>query len=532
MANSNKLRFIAVVAAMSVLSLSACAKIPESSGVSQEVPLPTEIDEIDSSQLVPSAETQNCRKAPSITTAAKHSESELVGGGVYGTYDWAAGKTNGGQLWKTRVAYAKTNLSQIRVTPTYTQIGNVSKQLKLAEKVDAVAYVNGDFFHLRQTNLVYSAMVKDDELVYTPKGTSEIVGVVEEAANEHTGIQGASYIDLSKGRIATQGLNLIYLAKNAVGAYSSIKTTVGIPEVEWVVKTENGLVTSSKAATSFKLPTSENQMVYVARGLGKDALSKLKVGDSASFVKPKNAKTTRFIRTAISSNGTIKNDKGVSLDIVAVNNRTVRAKTGVVLFTSQLYPKTSALGATVVTDYSGKILAIYQSGRSLNVASETYVLQIGSGSKDFIKGLKVGDKLKINNSYQIKSNIKLHASFGNRQNTMINGVIIASCKPAWEDIRPRNVIGWNENGDIWFATTTMGVRNSADVFNRFRVGGSTVHQLTTWLKEMGATQAVMLDGGGSTTMYVKQDDGGYLRNDLPASEWVRSVPQGIAMVAR
>jgi ABC-type Fe3+ transport system substrate-binding protein len=93
-------------------------------------------------------------------------------------------------------------------------------------------------------------------------------------------------------------------------------------------------------------------------------------------------------------------------------------------------------------------------------------------------------------------------------------------------------MGWNENGDVWFANTTMGVRNSADVFNRFRLGGSSVHQLATWLKEVGATQAVMLDGGGSTTMYRLTETGSYKRVELPASEWVRVVPQGLGMVQR
>jgi uncharacterized protein YigE (DUF2233 family) len=160
------------------------------------------------------------------------------------------------------------------------------------------------------------------------------------------------------------------------------------------------------------------------------------------------------------------------------------------------------------------------------------VLQVAAGSVDLLSKTKVGSKLTIKNSYEIKKNLNLFAAFGNRQNLMINSVVIAKCSPGMEDIRPRNAIGWNENGDVWFATTTMGVRNAADVFNRFRLGGSTVHQLTVWLKELGATQAIMLDGGGSTTMYVKQPTDTYKRLDLPESEWVRSVPQGITMIAR
>ena len=531
---TKKLRItVATLTLFALLPLAACAKVPENvEPTSVEIPLPSDIDGMDSSQLVPTDEKANCRKAPALKTAAKHKESEMVGAGVYGTYDWAAGKTNGGQIWKTRLAYAKTNLAQIQLTPTYTQIGNVGTQLKLAKKVDSIAYVNGDFFHLRQTNLVYSAMVEQNKLVYSPKGETEIVGVVEEAANEHTGVQGPSTIKSGKTKIAAQGLNLVYLATDGVGVYNELKTTEGLPTVDWVVKVSGGVVTSSKAATEFKIPTVAGDLVFVARGLGKDQLKVLREGDQVEYIKPKNAKTTRFIRTGIQTSGTVSNSKGDSVNIVAVNDRTVRTKAGVVLFTAELYPKTSALSATVITDSKGVVTDVFKTGRSINVAAGTNVLQFGTDVADFARALKVGDKLKVDNSYKIKKDIKLFASFGNRENAMINGVIIAKCTPSHEDIRPRNVIGWNENGDVWFATTTMGVRNSADVFNRFRLGGSTVHQLTTWLKEMGATQAVMLDGGGSTTMYIKKPNGDYLRNDLPASEWVRNVPQGLGMVLR
>ncbi|MFM2385132.1 MAG: hypothetical protein RL166_1006, partial [Actinomycetota bacterium] len=146
-----------------LVSSTACAKVPENTTVVEEIPLPTEIDEIDSSKLVATDLNHNCRKAPSIETAAKHSENPLVGGGIYGTYDWAAGKTNGGQIWKTRLAYSTSNLAQIRISPTYPQIGNIATQSKLAKKINAVAYVNGDFFHLRGSNLLYSAMIHKND---------------------------------------------------------------------------------------------------------------------------------------------------------------------------------------------------------------------------------------------------------------------------------------------------------------------------------------------------------------------------------
>lgn len=523
---------LAMALVLSLPTVAACAKVPEKKATVKEVPLPTEIDEMDSSQLVATDVNHRCRRAPSIATAAKHSETPLIGGGQYGTYDWAAGKTNGGQIWKTRLAYSKSHLSQVQIGPTFTQIGNVGIQRKLAAKVNSVAYVNGDFFHLRGTNLLYSAMVENNEFVYSPSSKTTIVGVVEDAANEHTGVQGASYIKSAHGKIVTQGLNLVYLDANSVGVYNDLKTTTGLPKIEYFVEAVDGIVTKTKVADQFSLPTDANTLVFVGTGTAVSELQKLKKGDSIKFVAPKKAKSAKFVRTSIQSNGTVTFPGGKTLTIRAVNDRTSRIRSGAVLFTSRLFPATSKLSATVVTDLAGVVQSIYPDGKSVNVKSGNYVLQVAAGSVDLLSKTKVGSKLTIKNSYDIKKNLNLFAAFGNRQNLMINSVVIAKCSPGMEDIRPRNAIGWNENGDVWFATTTMGVRNAADVFNRFRLGGSTVHQLTVWLKELGATQAIMLDGGGSTTMYVKQPTDTYKRLDLPESEWVRSVPQGITMIAR
>ena len=532
---SKSFRLVAALAVGALLlPIGACAKIPEGSdAAAEEVPLPQEIEDIDSSELVPTAEKQNCRKAPSIETAEKHTEYPLIGGGIVGTYDWAAGKTNGGQIWKTRLSYSRSNLAQVQIVPTYPQIGNVATQTKLAGKINAVSYVNGDFYNLRGTNLLFSAMVSNGELVYSPSTATPIVGVVESDGNDRTGLQGSSHILHNDNRkIETQGLNLQYLAADSIGAYNSLKSSKGLPPVTYVVEVKEGLVTKSGKRESFNIPTVDGDYVFAAAGLGAETLKSLRVGDQVEYVKPKGVKTTKFLRTEITPSGTVELPNGEILNIRAVNHRGVRINSGLVMFTSELYPSTSALSATLITDLSGRVTKVYATGRAINVAKDQLVFQVGSKSVAEVRKLKVGDKLMVTNSYKIKKDVPLFASFGNRQNMIINGVVVARCSPAWEDIRPRNAIGWNENGDVWFANTTMGVRNSADVFNRFRLGGSSVHQLATWLKEVGATQAVMLDGGGSTTMYRLTETGSYKRVELPASEWVRVVPQGLGMVQR
>jgi hypothetical protein len=56
-----------------------------------------------------------------------------------------------------------------------------------------------------------------------------------------------------------------------------------------------------------------------------------------------------------------------------------------------------------------------------------------------------------------------------------------------------------------------------------RQGGSSPDQMGNWLISLGATDAVLLDGGGSTTMQVKDQVTGWQRFDLPDSAWYRAL---------
>jgi len=50
-------------------------------------------------------------------------------------------------------------------------------------------------------------------------------------------------------------------------------------------------------------------------------------------------------------------------------------------------------------------------------------------------------------------------------------------------------------------------------------------------QQLGATDAVRVDGGGSTTMIIKLKNA-LQRLDLPAESWYRPIPVGIAIVPK
>ena len=70
-----------------------------------------------------------------------------------------------------------------------------------------------------------------------------------------------------------------------------------------------------------------------------------------------------------------------------------------------------------------------------------------------------------------------------------------------------------------------------DTWGGYRVGGATINEMTTWLKAMGATNAVNLDGGGSTILVTKKS-GAFRRIDLPKNTYRRPVPNAVALIAR
>jgi hypothetical protein len=65
-----------------------------------------------------------------------------------------------------------------------------------------------------------------------------------------------------------------------------------------------------------------------------------------------------------------------------------------------------------------------------------------------------------------------------------------------------------------------------------RQGGSTSDQMGHWLQSLGATEVVLLDGGGSTTMQIRHPESGWQRFDLPDSAWYRGLANGFTLESK
>ncbi|MFM5904200.1 MAG: hypothetical protein ACKOOD_03870 [Microbacteriaceae bacterium] len=51
------------------------------------------------------------------------------------------------------------------------------------------------------------------------------------------------------------------------------------------------------------------------------------------------------------------------------------------------------------------------------------------------------------------------------------------------------------------------------------------------MQSLGATDGVLVDGGGSTT-FLARLQGSYQRQDIPDAAWIRNIPIGVALVPR
>lgn len=103
---------------------------------------------------------------------------------------------------------------------------------------------------------------------------------------------------------------------------------------------------------------------------------------------------------------------------------------------------------------------------------------------------------------------------------LVEGRVTPACSAYENTLRPRTMLAWNEAGDVWVMAAST---RQPDPPGGVRIGGATKTQLAQIARALGATWAVTMDGGGSTSLYARVA-GHPRRIDLPAESWARPVP--------
>lgn len=138
----------------------------------------------------------------------------------------------------------------------------------------------------------------------------------------------------------------------------------------------------------------------------------------------------------------------------------------------------------------------YNKGLNMSIPNGKKILQFSGSAIKFIQdNVKVGDKLGI--KYNIEPNRNWKMMIGGHAVLVDNGAV----KPYTRDIkfidgvRARTAVGISQDGKTVYVVTAEGRTK--------RSSGLTIAELAKFMQEIGVYKAMNLDGGGSTTMAVR-----------------------------
>lgn len=479
-----------------------------------------------STALISPAQAASCEVTRSLTKASKTTDS-LDLGGTLSRFSFRAGQGNSSP-YESRFTVSKSSLNYTTLTPTTAAYLRDRSQFSLARDVNAIVHVNGDFFDF-SSRMPYSAVARGSVLAYSPQEKSKILGIRTVSASSKTGIRAKSLATWGSKKFTVSGVNLPVLSGSNIVAYSAAYSSATLPTSAAAI-----LVVSGKVVRVYPNGTSarpRSGYLFAATGSAATSIRKIPVGASFRYSTP-SGKIASLTRDSVVSSGVITNTAGKTLTAIsAVNFWSSGYASGAVLFDDEYDAAPPTGGGTVVIAANGVVTRVSTSGSNVSIPSGGYVVQFYGSSRSKAAEFVVGSKVSIKRTFKTTSGNSYDTVFGIGATLISKGVLLAPCTGNSDTVRPRTAIGWDDYGNVYVATTTMGRDWNDGGQGGYRLGGSTVHQIADWLKDQGATNAVSLDGGGSTTMIAKLG-GTYKRVDLPDGVWVRSIPIGVALISR
>jgi hypothetical protein len=484
---------------------------------------------------MPAANASWCKPAPTLSSSSFTQKVTYSNGASFGYYSLPTGA---GTLsnYPTRIGVFKSQISKSNMTSPFAPFGAAGNQRTFANSVAGLqTYVNTDF--IGSNNMPYSAIVSDGELVYAPatgsigdparNGTTRVIGWAKSTYSESAGFSVAAPLTSGALNFSVAGVNLKTLPTNSIVAFTTKNSSKSIPRGQYaILVSKNKVVMTYLKGTTIR-PTFGT--LFQATGTAVLQLKRLTNGKSAVYKMPPLTKSA-LVADTVAPTGYVQ--IGTEKLKISAVNFVGGNPSGATMYDKNFGSATlETIGAaTFAVDDTGVVQKI-SSGRGIRIAvnASTYtrVFEVASSQAYLVGRLAVGQKLTIVNRFSSANHNNLVSASGRGSILLKDGENVEDCNGTSEEIRPRTVIGWNESGQFWVATSTMGMSWSD---NGYRLGGSTIHQMGEWLKQFGATQAVSVDGGGSTAQFVTIN-GAVTRQDLPENEWIRDIPVGLAITA-
>ena len=160
------------------------------------------------------------------------------------------------------------------------------------------------------------------------------------------------------------------------------------------------------------------------------------------------------------------------------------------------------------------------------VAPRTRILAFGKNFAVSAKRAKVGSAVKVATQQVTGTDVPMREAVGRGISLVRAGAVPATCAPALYEVRPRTTVGWTATGQ-WMTLSLPGT--GYDHYG-YRIGGLGLAQEANVAKALGFVDAVELDGGGSTTAFVRRADNNWDRVDDADSQYQRPIPNALVFV--
>lgn len=467
------------------------------------------------------ASDYGCRTFPKLSQSRLVSNKNLGYGVSAQAWQWYPDNNDaanaGVSPLGTKVSVVSANLRNTTFGITHSTIPTTQDLRTMSYALpNALATINGDYF---DQNGAWNSMVEQSALSYAIPEESSVIGVGSVPINKATGYRAYGILTIGTAQYPITGVNQVRPGPESIVVYKTNYVDSLTPAGDLTLVVQSGKITKIYPK-GLNVPTSAGTVIQV-RGSSVNELSKVALKARASVnlgLTPRNE--MRMAADSVTPTATIIS-RGRTINISAVNFGQI-LPSGATLYTDS-YVNPTPMGRVtirIMPNNAGRyyIANVYKQGLSMKVDPGGFIVQANGNAANTASLFKAGYNVTVNRTFSSTNNSVLLNAAGRGPRLVENSKLIWVCTQHSLDFRPRSAIGWNQDGQVWFMTSSRGA--DADDMG-FRAGGSSSDQMGHWLISLGATDAVLLDGGGSTTMEIKDPSSGWQRFDIPDSAWYR-----------
>jgi len=188
---------------------------------------------------------------------------------------------------------------------------------------------------------------------------------------------------------------------------------------------------------------------------------------------------------------------------------------------SRARPVQGSTDTAEVTIHNGHVRESAQPPGSGPIGTDDYVLVGREQGAQALRALRVGDPVSVAYSPRTSDGSRLRTAIGGQQILVRDGDVQS---PPDDQLAARGAVGFNRDGSRMYLLTVDGKQTDS--------AGIYLAELARMMHEMGAYNAINIDGGGSSTLFARTVGGTELAlENSPSDGTERPVANGLAVTA-